>query len=203
MPLPLRTSFVQITGPCAGAGKSTLAQGLLETLTADGIAVWLVPEAWIFEWAKFAWLARMFRTRNFPSAAELRGAFDELDRIAPRGALWLQDWSWIDLGEDLPWAVADVHELERYSHELMQLVRPRSPLVLYLSLPPIVGIERAALQRGDGWAKKPLEEMRKDCDEREPRLVAAIEAGGWPIHRLDATRSPDAVLDEALLALTS
>ncbi len=195
---PYATQFVSITGSGPGAGKSTLAGRIHEALRNDGADMRIVQENWFFEWPDYAELANRFRERRCPSSDDLVAAFDRLHASLERDALWLQDWSWISLAEDLPWAEQDEAALARFSATLAERAATLRPVILYLEVDPAVAVRRAALQRGAGWFKRPTADVVRDHVAGAPRLLRAIAAGSWTVHRLDATRSADDVEHQAL-----
>jgi thymidylate kinase len=199
----LSTSFVSITGPGAGAGKSTLAAALAGSLRGDGVHVRSIPENWFFEWPAYTDLAERFHERRYPSADDLLAAFDRLRGDVGPGALWVQEWSWIDLAEDLPWAERDDDALARFSAELAHRAADLRPMILYLAVDPEIAVRRAVVQRGEAWFKRPINDVVRDCTARESRLLRAIASGAWMVHHLDAARSIDDVLRAALAVVTS
>jgi thymidylate kinase len=199
----LSTSFVSITGPGPGAGKSTLAAALAQALEDDGVAVRSVPENWFFEWPAYTDLADRFRERRYPSADDLLAAFDRLRRDVGPDTLWVQEWSWIDLAEDLPWAVRDETALGRFCATLAERAAALRPVILYLDVEPEQAVRRAVLQRGEAWFKSPVDDVVRDYAVREPRLLRAIAGGAWTVHHLDASRPADDVLETALRVVTS
>jgi hypothetical protein len=191
------TSLVMVTGSGPGVGKTTLVGGVQKARALSGQETFVVHEDWLFDWPRYSDLARMFKEKNFPTADDLLAAFSDLDGQVPPGALWIQDWSWIDLAEDLPWAT-DPDVLSDYSLRLLAAARHRNPLVVYLSLDPAVGVDRRVHQYGAEWFSTSLDQAAVMYATREPRLLAAIAAGSWPTHTIAASREVEDVLRDAL-----
>lgn len=131
-----------------------------------------------------------------------------------RARTWIQDWSWIDLAEDLPWAIADVAALNAYSARLAALAEKYRPLVVYLDIDPGLALERASRQRGPDWTRRTIATAVQvggpDCEgdpaaafaKRQPRMLGVIAQGAWPLLMIDATSPAEAVLAEALGAVS-
>ncbi|WP_020574330.1 hypothetical protein [Actinopolymorpha alba] len=143
--------LVMITGSGPGAGKSTLANRLQGELEARGYAVRLWPEMALFEWESLAGLAERFRRCEYPSPDDLISVFKDVLGSTDSDATWIQDWSWIDLAEDLPWAVDDLGALGDFSQRAHAAAAYLQPLVLYLHTDISVALDRAVKQRGIRW----------------------------------------------------
>lgn len=118
-------------------------------------------------------------------------------------ATWIQDWSWIDLAEDLPWAVNDLSALDDFSRRAHSAAAYLQPLVLYLHTDIAVALSRAVQQRGQRWLARrgTFDAVAASFASRETRIRHAIEAGGWPICDIHVHSNADRVLAEALAAL--
>lgn len=205
--------LVMITGSGPGAGKSTLAGRLGRELDRRGESVRLWPEGALFEWPELAGLADRFRSRNYPSAADLISAFEHVVGAAEADTVWVQDWSWHDLAEDLPWA-GDLEELCEFSRRMCSTAAGLHPIVLYLEADITAGLERAVRQRGVRWLARTrdaltpgtsrgrtIEDVATAYTARERRIRQSIEAGGWPVVTIRVTATADRVFTEALSAV--
>lgn len=125
----------------------------------------------------------------------------------------VQDWSWIDLAEDLPWA-ADLAALCSFSRRLYATAADLRPLVLYLRADIEQGVQRAARQRGAKWLARHQVGFTNRADvatavadvadfyrTRERRLRGALTAGGWPVTDIQADSTAAEVLARSLEVL--
>jgi len=208
-----RQRLVMISGSGPGAGKSTLAARLRVELEAARVPVRLLPESATFEGTELGDLADRFRRHDHPSADDLLAAFDHLAGRIGTDETWIQDWSWIDLAEDLAWA-RDLDALRDFSRRLHRRAVDLAPYVLYLRTDITTALARAVHQRGERWLARTQEALTSRTDlrtamadltavyaNREVRLRAALEAGGWPVADLVVDADADQVLEAALAVL--
>ena len=218
--------FVMMDGP-PGAGKSTLAEGLVAAL---GPRTFLFGEEALFEIDEFAGVAVAFRTKAFPDTAMMLDAYRRfVDRAHASFDTIVFDWSCVGMIEDLPCAQpdrstltthrpemrADPAVLASHARDVAQLADRAMLLVPEVALTTAIG--RAHAQRGeawfDGWSDG-IAEFRTEGSFLEaairywelgmPRhddVVAAHVAGGWDVVRIDASRPVGDVLADALRAL--
>lgn len=207
--------LVMITGSGPGAGKSTLAGRLARELARQGDAVRLWPEGALFEWPELAGLADRFRRQAYPSAADLIATFEQVLRGAPPDTTWVQDWSWQDLADDLPWAVG-LHDLCEFSAQFYVAAMHLHPIVVYLEADITAALNRAVRQRGERWLvrtqhaltdgtlrSRAIEDVAAAYAARETRIRQSIAAGGWPIATIRVTATADRAFSDAMLALVA
>ncbi len=209
-----------------GAGKSTLAEGIAQSL---GPRADIITVASLFERAEFAAVGDAYRTRVWPTAQMLLDAYARVLELATtRKQIVVADFSAIGLAEELPWAQpdrvsvttnmvdarADPIVLEEHAADILAL--SGDALLFVLDVPVDVGVRRRHAQCGEGWFETYLEHappLRSDESvvdrcvrlfdagaSRRNDIVEAHERAGWTVVRLDATSPVDAVLDEALRA---
>jgi thymidylate kinase len=210
---------VMMEGVAPGIGKSTLAEGLADSLRASGAAVDLFPEEQLFERGDFAEVAAGFRSKDFPTPAAFLHAYSLTLRRAKASQAWLiLDWNCAGMASDLPWAMADRGRLDQLVRRVRSLAGGSAATVLYLGGDIEVAIRRAARQRGPGWVTRyvgiaaehgvpPGEDIdrivayeRDSHDLREADL-RTLANSGWDVLELDAMRPEGAVLAQARLAL--
>ncbi len=201
-----RGRFVTLEG-IEGAGKSSLQQRLADALCARGRTVCTTREPGgtpLAEQIRELALAR--REEGMPPATELLLMFAAraahvAQRIEP--ALARGEWVLCDRFSDASRAyqgggrgmqAARIEQLVQIAHP--GLVPDRT---LLLDLPPAQGLQRA---RQRGAAGDRFEDERLAFFERvRARYLALAAAEPARFHVIDATASPDAVLDRALAAL--
>lgn len=190
-----------ITGSGPGAGKTTLATRLQAEFEARHHAVRLWPEKALFEWEILADLADRFRRGDYPSAADLLHVLTQV--LGSASSIWIQDWAWIDLAEDLPWAANDLGALDEFSHRAFSTTAHLRPLVLYLNTDIAIALNRAVAQRGQRWLTRrgTFEAVAAGFASRETRIRHALAAGGWPTVEIQVHSDADRVLADARTAL--
>ena len=172
----------------AAVGKSTLSTALAERLPG---AVF-VPELVFFEWPLLADIGDAFRRKDYPGPDLLLDGWARILRSV-EGAPWIvHDGCWVPLGEDLPWATWDA--IVDFGRRTLELSAARRPVVFFL--------------HGDEAQIRPRIEARghavpPTCDDEAwaDRLHRILTAAGADLVELDATRSAEAVLRDALGAL--
>ena len=201
--------IVMITGSSAGAGKSTLARSLADTLRENGAEADLVAEEAIFKREEFTEVASGFRTRDWPRADQFLRAYALLFDSWRRTGSWaVFDWSCLDMIEDLPWAQG-MQPLVRMARSVRVLASGLSPLLIGLDVDLTVAAKRV-LTRDSEWiqawmgtgldlplAKPSVSEVIRRMETggaRNAVLFDAFRLTGWPVSRLDANQNADAVL---------
>lgn len=194
-----------ISGSGPGAGKSTLARRLEREFARSGRKVRVWPESALFEWTELADLADRFRRRDYPTADHLLDAFERVAGATAADTVWVQDWSWPDLAEDLPWA-AELDALCAFSARMRAAAARLRPIVLYLAADIETGLERAVRQRGQAWLARThralvggepdghaLTRLAACYAVRERRIRQSLVAGGWPLIELPVMGSAELV----------
>ena len=174
----------------AAVGKSTLSSSLTRLLPEAAF----VPELVFFEWSELDDIGDAFRRKDYPGPDLLLDGWSRILR-AVDGALWIvHDGCWVPLGEDLPWASWDA--IIDFADRTFELAAPYDPVVFFL--------------HGDGAQIKPRIEARgwtvppeSDAQEWSDKIHRILTRTGVTIIDLDATQPVDAVLGDALAALTS
>lgn len=217
--------LVMMEGP-PGAGKSTLAEGLAASL---GPRALLFGDEMLFEVPEFAEVAAGFRTKAFPDESMMLEAYRMfIDRVRDAVDVIIFDWSCVGMIEDLPCAQPDRRSVTTHHPEMradpsvladhardVRSLADRSVLfVLDVLIPDAIG--RAHQQRGEQWFDpwKGIVELRdgetfldgavRYWEAGRPRgedCVRGHSAGGWDVIRLDASRSADDILREAVTSL--
>ena len=192
-----------ITGSGPGAGKTTLAERLRAAFEDRHCTARLWPEKALFKWEILADLADRFRRREYPSADDLIGVLSHVLSSADSDLTWIQDWSWVDIAEDLPWAAHDLSALDTFSRRAHAAAVHLQPVVLYLSADIPAALDRAVRQRGERWLARrgTFEAVAASYVLRETRIRHAITAGGWPCIDIHVHSDADRVLAEARTAL--
>jgi hypothetical protein len=209
-----------------GAGKSTLAEGIVAAL---GTKAMLFEEELIFELGEFADVGTAFRTKTFPDTEMMLDAYRLFfERVRTTAQIVVFGWSCVGMIEDLPCAQrdrqsvtsldpharADLQVLTQHARDVRELVGEG---VLFVPDVPIsMSTLRALEQRGEAWfaaydgidtfggASSLLEgaiNYFETAAARHLDVVRAHEAGGWNVVRVDATASAPEVLGEALRTL--
>lgn len=221
--------LIMITGSGPGAGKSTIMAEIAKTLRhrampaleVDEDAVWgkrqlgRNPIELTAVWPEFRELLHTPKPQLSPTAADLLHTFQCVqDRAARAGAIWIQDWSWLDVAEMLPWAQSDHRLLLRFSTDLRTMAEQLRPTVLYLRTDPEHALRRAVADRGPVWFERHAD-GRVTASNSEERLLAlaslyatreqlrrrVLEDGGWTPVYIDSGGRLQAVLHAALIAL--
>lgn len=206
--------LVVIHGVCAGMGQSTLFEGLrtldlvpradyLEEDTEPSVRHAGYPAH--FDRPEFAEVAERFLRHNadrtagvgHPPARMLEAFWQRLvDDARTAGRSIISGLSFIDLAEDLDWAMASEAALHDHSRAVLQIVAPLEPVMLELEGDVAIALARAARQRG--WDDERTPQV-DECERRAARLDRALDAGGWPRRRIDATsQTAERVRDAAI-----
>lgn len=221
--------LIMITGSGPGAGKSTLMSDIATTLRAHALPVLEVNEDALWGkrqlgwspveltgvWPEFRELLHTPRAQRSPTAVDLLQTFQRVQNRAERdGAVWIQDWSWLDVAEMWPWAKTDERLLLRFALELRTIAEQLRPAVLYLSIDPERALRRAVADRGPVWferhaegdvsapnAAERLVALASMYGKREHLRRRILEDGGWTPAYIDGCGSRQAVLRAALTAL--
>jgi hypothetical protein len=201
--------LVMIHGVCWGIGQSTLCRRLASVIP-DADVLWEdeLSQPAIFTRDEFATVAARFHRHNAnpdagignPTAPMLEDAYQRLVQTAlAHGRTTLMGWSIMDLAEDLDWARADEHALQRHSRVVRDILTPLDPVLVCIDGDIAVALKRAVAQRGRAWFTqgRPIEdaqwhELRQrllgDASMAARRIVRAFEAGGWcPALQVDGT----------------
>jgi hypothetical protein len=214
-----------MAGP-PGAGKSTLAEGLVAAL---GPRAFRFGEELLFEIEEFADVAVAFRTKAFPDTAMMLDAYRSFIQRARRDYdVVVFDWSCVGMIEDLPCAQpdrtsltthrpemrADPDVLAAHARDVRDLADDATLLVTVA--PVAVAISRALAERGEAWFDAYVELHAQRGDEplldaairyweagmrRHEDVVDAHVAAGWDVVTVDATRPRDDVLQAAVRSL--
>lgn len=198
----------------AGVGKSTLATSLAEVLRRRGHPVDLFGEEELFTRREFALIADRFRNGDGPAAGQFEEAYGAWLTSLPADSVAITDWSPASMAGDLSWGLESRSEYVRHLGAVRLLAGDRV-ILLHLTAPIDVAIGRAGEQRGEEWLERSDRTARADGHRQPDRidriraaasshaastegeLEAATEAG-WPVHRVDAARSPELVVKQAL-----
>jgi hypothetical protein len=210
---------VMMDGVSPGIGKSTLAEGLADSLSARGAAVDLFPEEQLFERIDFAEVAAGFHSLDFPTPAAFLDAYTATVRRAKANQAWLiLDWNCAGMASDLPWAMDDRGRLDQLVRDVRSLVGGAGATVLYLGGNIEVAVRRAARQRGPEWVARyvaiaanhgvppgadidRIVAYERDAQGFRQADLRALAEGGRRMTELDAMRPEGEVLAEATLAL--
>jgi thymidylate kinase len=217
--------LVMLTGTSPGSGKSSAMRALAEcyrnlgrdVMTIDEDAVWgerrldQAPVDHTTASPLFYDLLHRERPTGVGLApVDVVPVFEHLVQEArDRGAVWLQDWSWPDLLDQLGWDHATVRQT---SQSLQQIGAAVTPRVLYLRVDPAVALRRAVDERGAVWFRRhagaPLaepvtaatvEQVAARSRAAEPARIDALAA--WTTTYLDAAATQNDVLEAAWRAL--
>jgi hypothetical protein len=165
-------------------------------------------------WPEFRELLHEPLPRGSITSANVLNTFQRIrDRAAQSGAVWIQDWSWLDL-TILLWPKADKRKVARFTDDLRTLAEPLRPAVLYLRTNPESALRRAVAERGEVWLERHAAN-RVSAPTHNERLVAlaafygrrehfrrrVLQNSGWTLVCLDADDSRQEVLRAALIAL--
>lgn len=198
----------------AGVGKSTLATSLAEVLRRRGHSVDRFGEEELFTRPEFALVADRFRHGDGPAAGQFEEAYGAWLTSLTAGSAAITDWSPASMAGDLSWGLESRSEFVRHLRAVRELAGDRV-ILLHLTAPIDVAIGRAGEQRGEQWLERSDRIARADGHRQPDRsdrirastsshaastegeLEAAAEAG-WPVHRVDATRSSELVLTQAI-----
>ncbi len=221
--------LIMITGSGPGAGKSTVMSEIAKTLRhralpaleVDEDAVWgkrqlgRNPVELTAVWPEFRELLHKPKPQISPTAADLLHTFQCVqDRAERAGAIWIQDWSWLDVAEMLPWTQSDHRLLLKFSMDLRIMAEQLRPTVLYLRADPEHALRRAIADRGPVWferhadgmvpasnSKERLSTLASMYAKREQLRRRVLEDGGWTPVYIDSGSSLQEVLHAALTAL--
>jgi hypothetical protein len=210
----------------AGAGKSTLAAGLAAALGERAAAVDLIPEEDIFTRSEFAEVGQGFKTQQWPTTDTMLAAYRRVVEAARREQRWvIADWDCVGMIEDLPCARpdpatsnpggrADMSVLVAHAADVLRLAGDFKPVLLVLSAPHQVAIQRAATERGPEWVARyaafvqaldPDESLvdriarwYEDGTPHYADMVDAYRRAGWNVVELDASRDHEHVLRQAM-----
>ena len=187
----------------AGAGKSTLAEGLCGLLPDCD----LVTEEAIFDRVEFAEAGRSFKVGGCPESHLLAG----YERLASGDHSIVMDWNPASMAEDLEWA-APQELLNAHLARVAANFESYTCTVLHLVAPVEVATRRAWLERGDTWLDRYAQMSTSTAPSTLDRAVdwhsqqvaglgrclRAYESASWPVATVDATAAPDVVLREAM-----
>lgn len=162
-----------IHGVCWGVGQSTLSRRLAAAMpNVDVLWEDELSQPAIFTRAEFAAVADRFHRHNAdpdagignPTAQMLEDAYRNLVRtVRTHGRPTLMGWSFMDLAEDLDWARADEHALQRHSRAVRNILAPLDPVLIYIDGDIAAAFKRAVDQRGRTWfTRGPFDESHWD-----------------------------------------
>lgn len=224
---PMDARLIMTTGSGPGAGKSSLLLALVEVLAdrghpmfkIDEDAVWgtrqlgVDPVSNTAAWPEFHDL--LHERDRAPTGEQLIATFEHLRRRLTPNAVWVQDWSWLDLAAMLPWGRTDEHGLREFARNLRAVASDLNPIVLYLRADIEAGLRRAVTERGAIWLRRhagvsPTSQDHEDDLIRsvaatyraaEHRRLRILSDGGWTTAPIDADASRSTVLTAALSSL--
>jgi hypothetical protein len=217
-----------ITGSCPGAGKSSLARDLAGVFGSRGVSVLTISEDDV--WGKRElgldpvshasalpeFSAVIHDQRTSPSSSAILRIFAQVRaRYLEDQAMWIQDWSWLDLASRLMGERRQGDALTGFARNLLQAARDLNPVVLFLRLDPTLGLERAVHERGGTWLRRhagvPVATPAREDDlvrglvdhyrahAREQLKMSA--SSGWETRIIDADVERPEVLSAAIAAL--
>jgi hypothetical protein len=141
--------LVMVTGSSLGAGKTTLSALLYQQLTAHGLnATWLDEENLQAQLAQFVPSGHMNTIQPDEFVAACGGL---LDHYGTANAVIITDSGlpgYIDFFGRFPTTT-----LYAFNQALYQALRPRSPLLIYLTSDVPTAFARATAQRGQQWVE--------------------------------------------------
>lgn len=198
-----------IHGVCWGAGQSTLCRRLSSAIP-DVDVLWEdeLSQPAIFTRREFAAVADRFHRHNAqpaagignPTAPMLEDAYQRLvQTVRTHGRTTLMGWSIMDLAEDLDWARADEHALQRHSRAVRNIFAPLDPVLVLIDGDIATALARAITQRGRAWFNRgrPIaagqwhdvrQRLLDEASVAAARTRCAFEAGGWfPALQVDGT----------------
>lgn len=206
--------LVIIHGVCAGIGQSTLFEGLraldlipgadyLEEDSEESVRHPGYPAH--FDRPEFREVADRFLRHNadrtagvgHPTAEMLERFWRRLiEGALAAGRTLVSGLSFIDVAEDLDWAMESERALHDHARRVHEIAAPLDPVMIHLDGDIAVALDRAARQRGwNAERTPPVDEAR----QRAERIDRAFEAGGWAPHRIDGTsQRAGAVLETAV-----
>ena len=180
-----------------GSGKTTLAEGLVDSL---GPRTFGFGEELLFEIAEFADVAFAFRTKAFPDTAMMLDAYRRfIDRVRDDADVVVFDWSCAGMIEDLPCAQPDRTSVTTHRPQMRS-----DPSVLASHARDVRGLADDAVllvTQGDGSFLDAAVRYWEAGAPRKEDCVRAHSAGGWDVVRLDASAPARDVLDAALSVL--
>ena len=202
-----------------GAGKSTLAENLVDRLCAAGRRADNFGEEQLFTRPIFAEVAHGFRTKQFATGPMFETAYRRY--LAEWADGWpVLDWSAAGMTGDLPWAMRDRAVFVGHLRRVAELAEPRQIVLLNLCVDPRTATERAAAQRGVKWLRQydalagndgitgddPVGRITAWAERRQGAAEAergAAREAGWTIVDLDASVSPVEVCAAAYRTVTA
>jgi thymidylate kinase len=221
--------LIMITGSAPGAGKSTLMSKIAKSLRDRDVSVLEVDEDALWGkrqlgrspidltavWPEFRELLHEPRPQTSPTAAAVLHTFQRIqNRADPQATVWIQDWSWLDLGTMVLGSKTDEHRLAAFSNALRSLAEPLNPAVLYLRINPETALRRAVAERGSVWFERhAVGEVKASTFEERVVALAALygkrddfrrrilEEGDWNPFYIDGSSKHQAVFNAALTAL--
>lgn len=207
-----------------GAGKSTLAAGLVARAHDMGLEADLMTEETIFSWPEFAEVGRRFRSKNFPTPDVMLAAYGRIFEAAhTRDVFIISEWNAVSMIEDLPCSqidrtavtsnlpsvIADIDVLTAHARDV-RYAWGREAILLVLEVPVGQAVQRAADQRGRAWLERELArwpdrapdepavvgvtKAHQAYDARRQTIIRAHERAGWTIRRVDASEPQPQVL---------
>jgi len=200
-------TLIMITGAAPGAGKTTLANGLAAEI--DGRH--LPAEELIFERAEFRAVGDCFRHKVHPGPTLLEDAYGRLvTTIDESRTVVVLDGSFVDLAEDLSWAMESEPELHAHSRRMRKVLSGIRTVTVFVDADVTEGIRRREAQHGREWfstydTPEPGETWERSLDrltsyftQRLVRIRRAFAAADWPLAPVDGNRTKREALEAAV-----
>jgi hypothetical protein len=151
--IDLKHRLIAINACCPGAGKSTLAAGMVDGLTAPGLVTRWLSEQDLISRPAFA-RCGVALTENDPAAIDLfiASAQSLVAEHADRNETWLIDSmlpGFVFAMGRYPW-----QWLARYRDEVARVFLPLDLLIVYLTGDPAVFLDRATVRSGSAFADR-------------------------------------------------